>query len=500
MASAGTEAGLRHRVVGLPTAVSATFGLILATTVMVTVPQGFSASGVFLLAILIGLLTMYLQGMSFSELATMIPKAGSMNEYVRAGLGPFFATLTVLVGYVAIVIFPTAAESFLPSAILTLFLGADWFGDDSIKVWVVIIVAGLGVLNLLGVRAFAALEVPLTFLVAGSLFLIGLIGLTGIPGHPVGGALPGGVPFSWDLLFTLLGLAVFTFVGVEYTCPLAEELRQPERDIPWGIFIGLGLVGVTMILYGMAATRYLPLDQLGDPEQITNMNVAIAIFGEGLGKWWMGILSVMATLATVNAVIAGVSRILYGMALTNQLPRFFAYLIPSTRAPAVGIVLVALGPILMNVFSDDPIGTFLEFILAGVLGWGTAYVLIHISLIALRVREPAANRPYRSPLFPVPQVLGIVLLALAAWKIAPPGLSASAIYGRYGIFLLVAIVFSFVYNAAASGNATAQFRPVPLDEVYRETQVIAEELPVDADSGSHERHAPPHEPTPPASG
>src|SRR5918912_4005686 len=98
---------LERRAVGLPTAISTVFGLIVATTVLVSVGQGMAASWIFLVALAVGLLTMYMQALSFSELATMIPKAGSMNEYVRAGLGAFGGSLTALMGYVAIMVFPT---------------------------------------------------------------------------------------------------------------------------------------------------------------------------------------------------------------------------------------------------------------------------------------------------------------------------------------------------------------------------------------------------------
>src|SRR5918912_4405469 len=166
---------LERRAVGLPTAISTVFGLIVATTVLVSVGQGFSASWIFLAALGIGLLAMYMQAISFSELATMIPKAGSMNEYVRAGLGAFAGSLTVLMGYIAIVVFPTAAESLLPAVIITEFLGAG--GDP--KVWVTIIVVAVAVLNALGVRPFAVLEITLTGVVAASLLVFGIIGVFG---------------------------------------------------------------------------------------------------------------------------------------------------------------------------------------------------------------------------------------------------------------------------------------------------------------------------------
>ena len=120
MAAAGQsaqapEVGLERRAVGLPTAIGTTFSLIVASSVLATVAGGFFASWVWLIALAIGFITMIFAAMSFSELATMIPKAGSMNEYVRAGLGPFFATITVGVGYIAVQLFPGTAENFVSS-------------------------------------------------------------------------------------------------------------------------------------------------------------------------------------------------------------------------------------------------------------------------------------------------------------------------------------------------------------------------------------------------
>lgn len=477
MAAQAPEIGLERRAVGLPTAIGTTFSLIVAGGVLITVGQGFAASWVFLAALGIGLVAMYCQSMSFSELATMIPKAGSMNEYVRAGMGPFFATVAVLVGYVAIQVFPGSAEGLFLGIVINGFLG----GGLSVKAWVWICVGFLVVINLLGIRPFAVLEIFLTVTVALSLLVIGIVGLAGGgSGDPIGG-IPD-VPFTWSLLSTLLGLAVFAFVGVEYTCPLAEELKRPSRDIPWGIFIGLTLVAIPLVLYGLAATRYLPADQLGDPTQITSMNIGIAMFGEA-GKWWMGLIMIFASLGTLNAVLAGVPRILYGMALTRQLPSIFGYLLPATRAPAVGIVAMALIVTLMNQFNATTSATFIELILAGVLGWATAYFLINVSLVTLRLREPQARRPYRAPLFPIPQIIASGLFALAAFKIFPDPTARDHIYRNFGIFLAIAVGFSLIYNLYAFRSLKTIFRPVPLAEVYRETEMIEEELPLPVEPG-----------------
>jgi len=487
MATQASDAGkptLERRVVGLPTALGTTFSLIVATSVLSTVAGGFFASYVWLAALGIALVTMYLAAFSFSELATMIPKAGSMNEYVRAGLGPFFATLTVLVGYIAIQLFPGSAEAYAGAFITSDVLGAGL----GFKAWVWIFVGFLALVNIAGIKPFAALEIGLTYTVALSLLVIGVLGLAGAgSSDPIGTALPS-VDFTWSFLSTLLGLAIFTFVGVEYTCPLAEELKNPARDIPVGILGGLGLIAVTVVLYGLGAARYLPGEQLSTLSPTLPVDFGTALFGDA-GKWWMGIVVIAAMLGTLNAVLAGVPRILYGMALTRQVPSFFGYLLPSTRAPVVGIVVLALMAILMNQFGATDNATFIELILAGVLGWATAYFLIHLAQISLRVREPSAKRPFRSPLFPIVQLVGMGLLALAAFKVFPDPTVRDHIYRDYGIFLGVAVAASLLYNLYAFRDLAGIFKPVPLAEVYRETEEISHDIGVEVEPGGpHIRH------------
>jgi amino acid transporter len=149
----------------------------------------------------------------------------------------------------------------------------------------------------------------------------------------------------------------------------------------------------------------------------------------------------------------------------------------------VGIIVLAAIPILMNAFGAAEGAKFIQLILAGVLGWVTAYFLIHVSVLVLRRREPGARRPFRSPWVPIPQLLGAGLLALAAYKIAPPGIESSSIYYRYLIFLAIAAAFSLVYNLYAYRNAATIFKPVPLAEVYSEAERISEDIGLEVEPG-----------------
>jgi hypothetical protein len=106
----------------------------------------------------------------------------------------------------------------------------------------------------------------------------------------------------------------------------------------------------------------------------------------------------------------------------------------------------------------------------------------------LRLREPNARRPYRSPLFPVPQIVASGLLGLAAFKIFPDPTARDHIYRDFGIFLAIAVAFSLVYNLFAYRSLALIFRPVPLAEVHSEAELIEQELPLPVEPG------PPHLP------
>ncbi len=474
---------LERRVVGLPTAIGTTFSLIVASSVLATVAGGFFASWVWLIALAIGFLTMILASMSFSELATMIPKAGSMNEYARAGLGPFFATVVVFVGYIAVQLFPGSAELYAASVVTSDVLGAP----GSFKVWAVIFMVFLAVVNLAGIKPFAVLEVSLTFLVAGTLLVVGIVGLAGAgSGEPISTALPD-IDLTWSLLSALLGVAIFTFVGVEYTCPLAEELRRPSRDIPVGIFVGLGLIAVPVVLYGLAAARYVPPDVLATFAPTLPIDVGVAIFGEA-GKWLMGITMILAAIGTLNAVLAGVPRILYGMAQTRQLPQSLR--LPAALDPGTGRRHRDSGG---DSRADERLRRHHRRQVHRAHPRGRARVGDRVRPHPrlgdhAQAARAGGARPYRSALFPIPQIVGIGLLALAAYKIAPPGIDSSSIYYRYLIFLGVSAAFSLVYNLYAFGSLGAIFRPVPLAEVYAETEEISEEIGVEVEPGGPHIH------------
>ena len=84
---------------------------------------------------------------------------------------------------------------------------------------------------------------------------------------------------------------------------------------------------------------------------------------------------------------------------------------------------------------------------------------------------------------PIPQIVGSALIILAAWKIFPVEEVRNDAYKYYGVFLLIAIVLSLLLTSFGKGGPMAQFKRVPLAEVYSETAVIEEKLPPPVEPG-----------------
>jgi amino acid transporter len=104
-------------------------------------------------------------------------------------------------------------------------------------------------------------------------------------------------------------------------------------------------------------------------------------------------------------------------------------------------------------------------VLAAVCAWGTSYILVTLSVISLRLRRPDLPRPYRSPLFPVPQIVSIVGIVVAIWYITPLGTSAREVYRSFGIMLFLTAVYAFVWLRFV--RRVPLFEPVPVEQVLR---------------------------------
>ncbi|MGO2347589.1 MAG: APC family permease, partial [Providencia sp.] len=181
------------------------------------------------------------------------------------------------------------------------------------------------------------------------------------------------------------------------------------------------------------------------------------------GKYWIGIALLLAGGATINTLMAAVPRILYGMALDGALPRIFAYLHPRFKTPVFGILVAVLIPCLHAFAIQGDLDRIIPLVLAAVCSWGTAYLLVTISVVLLRIRRPDLHRAYRSPFFPLPQIISSVGIIIAIIYITPPGMNKSDVYVPFAIMLGLTASYALIWTVFV--QKVNPFKPVDVELV-----------------------------------
>jgi amino acid transporter len=464
---------LLHDAVGFPTALATAVGLIIASSVLLTATTGFGVGGgVFAAAILIAYVLMIFQSMSFSEASGMMPLAGSVYDYISAGLGRFLGVTGTLVAYLVVHVFAGTAETAAAGLFASVnFPFLEGLAPENSWIIGVGLLVVFGVINALGIRVYGAVEVALTAVMWVTLVVFGLLGVLRAATVQTDGFF-GTSLIGTDLtaVLSMVGLAMFLFVGVEFVTPLASELRDPARSIPRAMFVGLTAVAASMVLYGVGVLRHVENVELEPGVLMFDTPVPIPIFAETVlgtfGRWWLAIAVLFAAAATINTLLAGIPRILYGMAKDTAFPPIFAWLHPRYKAPWAGIALAVVIPAVHAIWIQGDIDSIIVLILAAVCAWLFAYILVNVSIVRLRSRRPDLPRPFKTPFFPVPQVLATFGMLVTMWYIAPPGIARSDVYLRF--FGMLAVVAAFAAWQTIVKTKSPLFEPVEPEVFVRE--------------------------------
>ncbi|MNQ49501.1 Serine/threonine exchanger SteT [compost metagenome] len=452
------EGGFR-RVLGLGALLSVAIGLVVSQGVMVLMLQGAGFSGLgFIIPLGLAYLLALSYAFSFSELALMVPRAGGLSSYTEVALGHFPAILATFSGYVVVAMFALSAELLL----LDLIVGKVYpgvFPPFSVAFGVL----GLfTVLNLLGIDIFAKLQTALAVVMMIVLLAIGLAAISqGAPTQTAATVLQG----DWNPMgagvLTLTALAVWGFVGAEFVCPLVEETKRPERNIPRSMIIGLTVIFVTIALYCLGALFMVPQEALST-DALPHYLFATSVFGKA-GELFLVIAAATATCSTLNSSLAAIPRMLYGMAQNGQAFPVFKRLSPRARTPWVSVLFVAAITGLPILVMGQDAASISLLLLAAALAWLLAYIIVHLDVIALRRRYPAVARPFKTPLYPLPQLFGIAGMLYAIWYASPSPDMTGKIFGIAGVVLGLVSLIAVVWIKLVMRKDL--FRPEPLEHI-----------------------------------
>ena len=435
------------RVLGQKDVIAVAFGAMIGFGWVVLTGTWLQQAGSLgaIIAFLIGGLLVVFVGLTYSELVSAMPKAGGEHNYAWRALGPrgaFVASWAIALGYVSVVAFeavalPATLEYILPDyKVGYLWTVADY---DVYLSWVAIGVVGavaITALNYFGIKPSAIFQlIAVVFLFAvGALLLFGMF---------YGGSAENFQPLLVGGIAGILSVVIMTpfmFVGFDVIPQSAEEINLPYRQIGALLIISVILAATWYILVIVGVGAGLGQAALENTELATADAMA-NLFGSQLFANILILGGVAGILTSWNGFMIGGSRILYAMAESGMLPAWLGRLHPRHRTPANAILLVGAFSIIAPFFGRSALVWLVD---AGGLNIVVAYLMVAISFLILRRREPEMERPFRAGRGPIIGIIAVVLSIGIAIQYLP-GMPAGLIWPYEWIIVLVWWIVGLIF-------------------------------------------------------
>ena len=229
-------------------------------------------------------------------------------------------------------------------------------------------------------------------------------------------------------------------VGAEYICPMINEVKDPQKNIPRAMRWSLVVVFVLFVAFAYGASFYLNVETL-TTAPIPYVDYLSGVFGK-TGLLIATVVAIAATCSTVNTVLATIPKMVQGMAEEGQVP---SVLQKTNRynTPWIGTLLMAVAIMIPYLVFD--VDSLLVLVIAATTSYLLAYIIANVNVIILRKRMPDHDRPYRSPFFPIPQIVAIVAMAYVAINNSPSPEMTQTVYSIAGGILLVVGVLAALW-------------------------------------------------------
>lgn len=396
-------------------------------------------------------------GMCYSELAAMIPVAGSAYTYSYATMGELIAWI---IGWDLVLEYAVAAavvavswsryvasflkdfNIYLPPQFTACPFDAVVLPDGTqamgiVNIPAILIICLLSLLLMIGIQESARVNAVIVVIKVAVVLTFIAVGMHYINWNNYSPFIPPNTgkfgEFGWSGIMRAAGVIFFAYIGFDTVSTAAQESRRPQRDVPIGIIGSLIICTVLYLAFSFVLTGMVNYKLMkGDAAPVaTAINITPYPWLQFIIK--LGIISGFTSVILV--LLLGQSRVFYSMSRDGLLPAAFSQIHPRWKTPW-----------LSNVIFMIFIGFFAGFFPISKLGHMTsigtllAFVIVCAGVIVLRRTQPNLPRPYRAPFVPVFPVLGILIcfsmmlsLDVDTWI-------------RLGVWLLIGMVIYFTYS------------------------------------------------------
>lgn len=390
------------RVLGLPQVTMSGVAVIIGAGIFVLLgPATREAGGAVWLSFVVAGVLSALTAFSYMELASMFPRAGSEHEFASQ----------VFPRWVAVVVGWSMAAALVVAA-ATVSLGFGRYLNEFVlvdeRVAAAVLLSAMAVVSYLGMERAAWLVISLALIEVGSLVVVMVIGVPSVGDHDL-------LSGSFTGVLGAAGLVFFAFIGFDEVITLAEETHDPTRAIPRALLLALGISTLLYVGVAISAVSVLGADVLSVAQR------PLAAVGEQVLGGWAGralsAAAMVSTSTTVLLVLTAGSRMFYGMAGADDLPRFLS-VVRLRRVPLNALIVVVIAAMallllgnLKTLASATDVLVYLTFL------------VVNAAVIALRRTMPERSRPFRIRgaigWVPVLPIVAFVVVVVVARELEP---------------------------------------------------------------------------------
>jgi len=424
-------------------------GAIIGTGIFVLtgVAAANYAGPALVLSFVVSGLACVFAALCYAELAAMIPIAGSAYTFGYVGLGEIWAFLIgwdlILEYAVAVSAVAIGWSGYMVNLISILtgikFPKALIAAPDSggmINLPAILIIWGICWLLLSGVKESAKLN---NVLVAIKLSVVCLFIALGV-GHVNPANWHPFLPYGWSGVFQGAAIVFFAYIGFDAVSTAAEEVKNPQTDLPIGILGSLAVCTVLYIIVSAILTGMVPYLEFKD----NAAPVAYALAKVGI-NWGSALVSVGAVCGISSVLLVmcyGTTRLMFALSRDGLLPKVFGEVSDKTGTPVKATILVAI--VCGAVAGFMPIGRVAELCNMGTLA---AFCVVGFSVIFLRSKRPDLNRPFKTPWVPLVPILAILFCLFLISQL--PMFTKMA----FLVWIAIGFVVYFTYSVNHSGLA-----------------------------------------------
>ena len=364
-----------------------------------------------------------LAAICYAELASAVPVSGSAYSYAYTTLGEAVAmgvAACLLLEYgVATAAVSVGWSGYLNKLLNNLFgfhmphalSSAPWDSEPGyVNLPAVVLIAMCAVLLTRGVSESATVNAIMVLVKLGVLAMFAIIALTAFDANHFNDFAPFGVAG----IGSAAGTIFFSYIGLDAVSTAGDEVKDPQTTMPRALIAALIIVTGVYVLVALSALGTQPWQDFAAQQ---DAGLATILDKVTHGMWASTILCAGAVISifTVTLVtLYGQTRILFAMGRDGLLPSRFAAVNPRTMTPAANTVIVAIAAALLAALV--PLDKLADMVSIGTL---TAFIIVSIGVIVLRVREPDLPRAFKVPGYPVTPVLSVLacgyILASLHW-------------------------------------------------------------------------------------